>query len=168
MSDWKQGDQRPQRPQVGHSIMVFDLDGTLCDDRHRAHHIEYPPKDMDAYNAELGYDPPVPGVVELAIMAQNADHLGVLSGRDDKWLGPTRDWLRKQGLFPDYIQLRPPAFSGISNPEYKVAMLADLAERIPVRVVVDDHPGVKRLVEAELKIPVVTVAGVRDHTKGGQ
>lgn len=37
-------------------FVVFDLDGTLSDASHRAHHLEKEPKDWDAWHAECGQD----------------------------------------------------------------------------------------------------------------
>lgn len=97
--------------------IIIDLDGTLCDNRHRLHYIEKKPKDWNAYNAHMSEDS-VNEWCEILIRAFCRDGFDILAvtGRDtsacevtgnwyiDKWLPIDRLFMRQVNDHrPDYV-----------------------------------------------------------------
>ena len=75
---------------------IFDIDGTLADNGHRAHFIRQEPKDWDSFydiNRVLK-DKPIPHMVSLARTLHYADKAIVFStGRPERLRLPTVKWL---------------------------------------------------------------------------
>lgn len=81
-------------------FIVFDLDGTLSDNEHRAHLVAGPgPKNWDAYTAACVDDPPVPEIISVANALFNEGHqIEIWSGRDESARGATIHWLCQYGV----------------------------------------------------------------------
>jgi phosphoglycolate phosphatase-like HAD superfamily hydrolase len=138
------GDPAPAR----RPLAVFDIDGVVADVRHRLHHVESKPKNWDAFFAGAAEDPPIPA--GLALVAEYAaDHDIVwLTGRPQRLRRVTIAWLRHHGLRAAVLHMRPgrdfrPA------PRFKSEVVADIARRADVAVVVDDDPAVVAALRAE-------------------
>ncbi len=127
--------------------VVLDIDGVLADTRHRMHHLDRSPPDWDAFFAVAGDDPPHPeGLAVAAEAAARSRLLVYLSGRPERWRGPTQDWLDRHGLPSGQLVLRP---EGDRRPAatVKVAALRRLAAGLSLQVLVDDDPEVVAAVE---------------------
>ena len=86
--------------------IVFDLDGTLSDDRHRRHHVEKHPKDFDSYHGLCGEDPTHPHIVStLLALIFNENQVEVWTGRRDNYRAVTREWLTR-ALGPIHTSVR--------------------------------------------------------------
>lgn len=73
--------------------IIIDLDGTLCNNEHRRHFVEGEKKDFDAFNAACSKDTRNDWCYELAkTMSENVEIL-LVSGREEKYIEKTRDWL---------------------------------------------------------------------------
>ena len=74
--------------------IVFDLDGTLSDDRHRRHHVEKHPKDFDSYHNAAYEDLPHRHILATLIALFNDAHvIEIWTGRRDNHWRKTDDWL---------------------------------------------------------------------------
>lgn len=148
---------------INHQIAIFDLDGTVSDDRHRAHHVEdSDPPDWDSYYAGIVDDAPVPGAVALYNILVNAGiAVHVLTGRKEMYREPTTSWLQvhKFRIHPTRIHMRADD-DRRRNPVFKRQVIEELlAEGYDIQLVIDDHPGVAEAV-SDL-CPVLTVRGFR-------
>ena len=81
-------------------FVVFDLDGTLADIRHRLHHIKEGKPDWDAFYAACDKDTPMEYMMEVLVaLQQYQHHVEIWSGRGEGEFGENRDkteiWLQK-------------------------------------------------------------------------
>ncbi|QFP93570.1 hypothetical protein [Pectobacterium phage CX5] len=84
--------------------VIFDLDGTLADGRHRLHLL--PTKDYDkteswtVFNLAAVDDLPFRDNIHLCNMCARAEgtHVIILTGRSDVAYDITRDWLARHGV----------------------------------------------------------------------
>jgi phosphoglycolate phosphatase-like HAD superfamily hydrolase len=85
---------------------IFDIDGTLADNKHRTHHLEKSPKDWDAYHKGVDLDGSFNRVtaVALALQAYGFD-LVYCTGRREGQRQITQEWLLGQGLRGDEANL---------------------------------------------------------------
>jgi phosphoglycolate phosphatase-like HAD superfamily hydrolase len=85
---------------------VFDLDGTLCDVRHRRQYVATKPRNWDAWNAGLVMDHPhLPVLQVLQGLAQQHDIL-IVSGRSDDYRQQTEEWLAKYDVPYNNLYMR--------------------------------------------------------------
>lgn len=120
---------------------VVDIDGVLADVNHRLGRLASRPKDWDGFFAALPQDTPYAEGMAIAQRLAEDHTLVYLSGRPERTREPTQTWLTKHGFPPGDVLLRSdddrrPA------PAFKVTAVRRLARQHPVRIVVDDHPGV--------------------------
>lgn len=86
-------------------IVIFDLDGTLADDRHRHHFLERDPPEWGEYFAACADDPPIRPMVKLArALHLKATWLVIWTGRPERHREATRAWLSAKGV--SYAELR--------------------------------------------------------------
>lgn len=79
-------------------IVVFDIDGTLADNKHRAHLIEGPKKDWDKfYDPQLvAKDPLIEGTKEILFFMQELKYQIIfLTGRPESLRMTTEAWLKE-------------------------------------------------------------------------
>jgi beta-phosphoglucomutase-like phosphatase (HAD superfamily) len=92
--------------------VIWDLDGTLSDDRARAHFVEVEAgraRDWRSYFDAIEDDPPIAASMEV-LRALHAAGLRVifLTGRPEHTRGPTERWLQANGLTEyDALVMRP-------------------------------------------------------------
>ncbi|WP_020476284.1 phosphatase domain-containing protein [Zavarzinella formosa] len=123
--------------------VIFDIDGTLSDVTHRLHHITGNHKNYDAFFAEVGNDPVIEPVCELArVLARQGYKLILVSGRSDVVRGETVEWLGKHDVPHDELHMR-------KDGDYRQDFIikseildALLAEGNEIAFVVDDRPSV--------------------------
>ncbi len=89
---------------------VFDLDGTICDVRHRRQYVATKPRNWDAWNAGLVNDTPNVAVqIVFQALRNNYDYdvdLIIVSGRSDDYKEQTIKWLTDNEIFYDEIYMR--------------------------------------------------------------
>lgn len=130
----------------GKHVVIFDLDKTLCDTRHRDHLM--PPKgttNSSAYDAttELCWkDSPIWDTIVVLMMLATMNHIIVLkTGRTEKFRLMTINWLTYLGVHFNGLIMLPDDFDGDYG-QWKADMLNHEliggAER--VLCVFDDHP----------------------------
>lgn len=134
--------------------IIFDIDGTLSNNKHRQHWLEGEKKDWDAFYAEMDKDAPnepvvllCKAVIEYVYRSSETDELRVFvfTGRPENYREKTEEWL-KENLKWCYhlitLRMRP---AGDHRPDYQVKqeMLDSLkAEGYEVLFTVDDRKQV--------------------------
>ena len=82
-------------------LVIFDLDGTLADGKHREHYVTRPvgEKDWRAYFAACDRDQPVRAIVQTLRAFVTAGHdVQIWTGRSDEVAEKTAFWLDRHGL----------------------------------------------------------------------
>lgn len=129
--------------------VIFDLDGTLADVRHRLHHVRKSPPDWKSF-FEAGVDDPV--ILSSKQLAEviyfsgpDRSELVICSGRPRDYETESRAWLLRHGIFYDRLMMRP---SGDTRPDHviKKEMLDRLrSDGYEVKFSVDDRPSVVKM-----------------------
>lgn len=122
--------------------VVFDLDGTICDTRHRQHIIDEPPE----HDRWLRYSMACAGDTPIEPMRELAQRCGrgiiLLTGRNEQARALTERWLVDPGFLGWRRLIMRADGDHRPNPEWKAAKVAELlSEGICVTLMVDDHPG---------------------------
>lgn len=84
--------QKPYEP-----FTIMDLDGTLCDIKHRLHFVKQEKKDWKSFFAGIPGDSVRKDVLDM-IVAVPRTQLILLSGRPDTYRKITEEWLEKNGI----------------------------------------------------------------------
>lgn len=88
-------------------IVVFDIDGTLCDVTHRVHYWRETPKNWDKFKSEMINDTPIRPICKLAREMWAAGHTILLcSGRGEDSRDLTERWMRDNKIIFDKIYMR--------------------------------------------------------------
>ena len=87
-------------------MIIFDLDGTLADGKHREHHIKDGKSDWDAYFAACGQDEPIKPTLDIFKALTHARHVEVWTGRPERYRDTTLDGM---------VRMRPDGTPGSSN-----------------------------------------------------
>lgn len=90
------------------NCFIFDLDGTICDVKHRRQYVATKPRNWDAWNKGLVNDVPNPAmkIVYQALRNQYKIDLIIVSGRSDDYKEQTIKWLTDNEIFYDEIYMR--------------------------------------------------------------
>jgi uncharacterized HAD superfamily protein len=92
------------------NCFVFDLDGTICDVRHRRQYVATKPRNWDAWNVGLVNDNPHLAVKKIFQALRNSNDydtdLIIVSGRSDDYKEQTIKWLSDHEIFYDEIYMR--------------------------------------------------------------
>jgi hypothetical protein len=90
------------------NCFVWDLDGTICNVRHRRQYVATHPRNWDAWNKGLMNDVPNPAVkiVYQALRQQYEYDMIIVSGRSDDYKEQTIQWLTDNEIFYDEIYMR--------------------------------------------------------------
>jgi len=126
---------------------VLDIDGVVADVRHRLHHVAGRPKDWPAFFAGTAADPPLSCGTRLARELAAAHDIVWLTGRPEHLRATTADWLAANRLPAGRLQMRSEG-DFRPAPEFKLAVLIELAAGREIGVVVDDDPAVVAAVGA--------------------
>lgn len=141
-------------------MIVFDMDGTLCDNSWRR---EYCPEnavnadDWIPYHLWGAEDEPIAGAVRLLQLLQQAGHeVVIVTARTDESTvrSLTWEWCRNQGLEVDEIYFMPPPETSVMEWKSRVV------EKLAPDLVVDDCPINCAAFEL-LGIPTLRVPGVK-------
>lgn len=125
------------------NAVIFDIDGTLADCRHRLHHIKKKPPDWDSFFAAVGDDTPHKDVTSLLKNLQEGSEILLVSGRPERTRAATELWLNLH-LWPSrhrHLFMRP---DDDRRPDHvvKEEILHRIRETWDVWLVVDDRPQV--------------------------
>lgn len=88
--------------------VVFDIDGTLADCKHREHHVtEKTPKDWDTFKSLIPLDEVIEEIATLLKIMHTAGYRVVLlTGRDESCRKDTVEWMAKHNLPFDRLWMR--------------------------------------------------------------
>lgn len=150
---------------AGATTVLWDLDSTLADTRHRREHI--PPRDQwsnnlawEKYSLACADDTVIPGARNLfQMLGRSYCRTIVLTGRLDVALEPTKKWLEENDLAYKKVHLlmRPTERSDLRPEEWKRGVVQGLLdEGHVIRLAVDDHPATA-VMFAGLGIPTLVV-----------
>lgn len=110
--------------------VIWDLDGTLSDDRARAHFVEVAEgrkRDWKSYFDAIEEDPPIAASIELLrSLRANGVRIVFLTGRPEFTRLKTERWLRANGLEEYDILLMRPAGERRPAGEFKVEQVLKL------------------------------------------
>lgn len=138
--------------------VIFDLDGTLADIKHRLHHIhpvtpeqhknaaegDYLP-DWDAFNMACNRDEPKIHIIELLKMCQHyGKSIAIFSGRMETAKERTIEWLHRHGIKYDVLEMRK-SKDYRSDIEVKREMFNKHFDKRHIWFVVDDRDKVVEL-----------------------
>jgi uncharacterized HAD superfamily protein len=136
-------------------IVVFDIDGTVADARHRLHLIAGK-ADHDQwvrfFDAAVDDPPLAEGVARAKQLAETHDIVW-LTARPERVREMTEDWLAQHGLPTGRLLMLPDGEKKVAR-MFKLDAIRRLAQEHEIALVFDDDPRVVALLE-EAKIPVV-------------
>lgn len=94
------------------TCVVFDLDGTLADIRHRQNWLRHKPKNWRAFPLNIAGDKPIPQTIQLTHLFGNQGYtIVILTGREEgenqKVRKETEEWLKTHNVLWDYLFMRP-------------------------------------------------------------
>ena len=103
------------------NAIIFDLDGTLCDDSHRVPYILNNPTDDDwkKYHSNCIIDRPISFVRELLMDLHKKYYIFLLTGRDEAYRKETIKWLTRFDIKYDELLMRPNGMH-VSSHEFKL------------------------------------------------
>ena len=126
--------------------VIWDLDGTLSDDRARAHFVEVEQgrkRDWKSYFDAIGEDPPIAASMEvLRALHAAGNRIVFLTGRPEHTRRTTERWLRANGLTEyDRLVMRP---AGDYRPSstFKVSEIAKLRREYELVCAFEDRVDV--------------------------
>lgn len=134
------------KPKTG--FVICDLDGTLCDIRHRLHFVKRPEgekKDWKSFFAEIPNDTPRSMVVTIIMDYIDKGHeLFLVSGRPDTYRKETENWIAN--LVPYKALFMRRADDKRPDTEVKSDILrSHFKDYSLIKAVIDDRPSVIRM-----------------------
>jgi FMN phosphatase YigB (HAD superfamily) len=88
-------------------LVVFDIDGTLANSDHRAHHWKQKPRNWAAINAGIIDDAPIPAVVKIAQTLYDAGNTVVMcTARSENTRRNTEAWFEHVNIEYDQMFMR--------------------------------------------------------------
>lgn len=102
--------------------IIFDIDGTLANNKHRVHWLEGEKKDWDKFYSEMDKDTPNKPIVmifiSLLMNIKPSYKIICVSGRPEKYKHLTLKWFEEKiGFAPNELYMRP---DGDHRPDYQV------------------------------------------------
>ena len=90
-------------------LVLFDIDGTLADIKHRMHHLENDRHNWGAFFAEMGDDAPNTPIVDLykALRASDVYDCIIVSARPEDYRKVTEQWLTWNSMEFDTLLMLP-------------------------------------------------------------
>ena len=138
----RQGDgmtEETHRPKA----VVWDLDGTLSDDRARAHYVQVEKgrrRDWNSYFDAIEEDPPIAASIELLSALRHAGlRIIYLTGRPEYTRLRTQRWLKANGLDEFDLLLMRPHGERRHAGEFKVDAIQGLRERYELVCAFEDR-----------------------------
>src|SRR5580693_706300 len=126
-------------------IVIFDIDGTLADLRHRLHYVKNGGRNWDEFFASVGEDRPIWPMIELFHALASEYRIIIVSGRNETIREATEKWLWEHNITAYAgLYMRP---KGDHRQDYivKKEILAIIRKDFPhaeISFVVDDRPSV--------------------------
>lgn len=134
-------------PNLNNPVVLCDLDGTLCNIKHRLHHVKGDKKkDWDSFFAGIAQDT-LNTDVHLMLNDYRAKGRKIffISARPEKFRMVTEQWLAWNGATPYEALFMRANSDARPDTEIKSAMYDKYFSRLPVEAVIDDRPSVIRM-----------------------
>lgn len=124
--------------------ILFDIDGTVADLRHRLHFVSNGRRDWSNFFANLHLDTPIEQTVWLNHVLSERDDVSIIfaSGRGEEYRAATEAWLNENNLVRERLYMRA---AGDYRPDHvvKIELLAEMrADGYEPFLVIDDRPQV--------------------------
>lgn len=121
-------------PRHGHPLrVVFDLDGTIADDRHREPYLKQRPKQWEEYYSLCSLDLPIwPTIAIFRMMLANPRtfrSVAIWTGRVDTTRADTEDWLRTYATSRPVRLIMRPAGNRTDDDDLKRTWLYEARQR---------------------------------------
>lgn len=131
-------------------FVLCDLDGTLCDIRHRLHFVQQEPKDWKSFFNALSEDSVREDVRNLVLAAKKDGYeIVFVSGRSDDYRKKTKAWINNAFYGDEIATTLLMRRSNDSRPDTEVKKQIYetyfKAQGYPVKYVIDDRPSVIRM-----------------------
>jgi len=132
---------------MNRNIIVFDLDGTLALDDHRAHNLEKRPKDWESYFALCHLDAPNSPLIDTYRALLGDGHfVEIWTGRAGEYRAKTEEWIKTHlGPVPDRLRMRPPGDRTDDNEMKKSWLYEARASGDQVILVFEDRQRVVKM-----------------------
>lgn len=143
-------------------VVIFDMDGTLCDVRDIRHYVRGESRNFDKFHRASLFCPPNRQAILEARSVAPSDRI-IVTARDARYERVTRDWLVKHGIGFARLYMRPWG-DGRKDSVVKREILAQIREDgyNPI-LAVDDNPAVIEVWRSE-GIPTITIPGFEDQS----
>jgi hypothetical protein len=160
-------------------IAIFDLDGTLCDDRRRRPllpAVHGPDADYDAYHAGCAYDPVVEDMRQAVFDHRDMGHrILFITARPCTYMDETVAWIDTYvGRLSNFCLLMRPEGDHTPSPALKVRLFEEDFEWKDVVAAYDDREDVLRAFQAKgvstenlTLVEVLTDAAVEEEEEEG-
>jgi uncharacterized HAD superfamily protein len=124
--------------------ICFDLDGSICNVKHRRQYVATHPRNWDAWNAAIILDEPIPQVLEMFNALKDRFPIFFVSGRSDDYRDVTLQWFEKHGIYEhDYNGLYMRKYKDHRDDAIVKGEIADEIEKsYEIFAVVDDRQRV--------------------------
>ena len=122
--------------------IIFDRDGTMASVAFTAPKSGAGDAAWANFNASIRFDAPVPVVVALWHSIRPGVARIMVSGRDGAQAPAMRDWMHKNGIFPDAFFHRPAGDRRVDSVVKAQILVEKIMPRWDVRFAVDDRPQV--------------------------
>ncbi len=123
-----------------HKAVIFDIDGTLADSRHRLQYIEQQPKQWDKFFAESLKDRYIPAVYnEYKKHKKAGNKIMILTGRPEVQRTITEEWLYKKDIRYDELYMCPNKLTNTPQHEVKEALILSLILQYKIYAAYDDN-----------------------------
>ena len=106
--------------------IIFDLDGTLANCKHRLYWIQREIKDWDSFFARCHEDKPIESAIKLLIRLSEYNRVEIWSCRRADTLAQTSSWLYKHDIPPDLLTHLRPEHNRVEDDLLKKRWLDDL------------------------------------------
>lgn len=129
--------------------IIFDIDGTIADCRHRRHFVTNGNHDWKSFNESMVMDTPIEPIVKLYLNLKfNCSHdIILVSGRGEDYRLHTQEWLGEHGIDASEVNLKMRPFKDYRPDwEIKEEILMDLkAHGWWPDLVIDDREDVVQM-----------------------
>jgi beta-phosphoglucomutase-like phosphatase (HAD superfamily) len=129
--------------------VIWDLDGTLSDDRARAHFVEVEKgneRDWKSYFDAIEDDPPIAASIAiLHALRKDGIRILYLTGRPEHTREKTERWLRANGLDEYDLLLMRPNNEKRPAGEFKVEVVGDLRRQYEIVCAFEDRVDVAEI-----------------------
>lgn len=136
------------------NFIIFDIDGTLADIKHRLHFIEGDVKDWDGFYGAMSKDQPIFEMTDLLSTILNSwsltqinSEVVFVTGRPEKYRAKTMAWLQQQNHIENLDKRLFMRKDGDHRPDYlvKKEIVEELRHRGTIKMAFEDRTQVVKM-----------------------